>query len=105
MLKVEPRSKSPTANTYKFMYALLEDGDIKDLIRFLDAFEEISEIKLLLTENSKFAFFRTLLTGAGLEKWNRAVHNCTWKTQTDNKSNETKPPRKTEETFKLTKLE
>ena len=38
LLKVEPKSRSAIADTYKFTYELFEDSDVKDLIRILDAF-------------------------------------------------------------------
>ena len=56
LLKVEPKSRSANADTYKFEYELFEDGDVEELIRFLDSFEEISSNKPLTTANSKFAF-------------------------------------------------
>lgn len=67
LLKVEPKSRSADADTYKFTNELFEGGDVKDLIRFLNTFEEISNNKPLSTANSKFAFFKTMLTGAALE--------------------------------------
>ena len=54
LLKVEPKSWSANADTYKFSYELFEDGNVEDLIRFLDAFEEI------------FLFCLTLLSRAPL---------------------------------------
>ena len=105
LLKVEPKSRASNADTYKFSYALFEDGDVEDLIRFLDAFEEISNNKPLATANSKFAFFKTMLTGAALEKWNQAVHDCTRKPEVGEDGTELGPPGQTEETFLKAKVE
>ena len=105
LLKVEPKSRASNADTYKFSYALFEDGDVEDLIRFLDAFEEISNNKPLATANSKFAFFKTMLTGAALEKWNQAVHDCTRKPEVGEDGTELDPPGQTEETFLKAKVE
>lgn len=58
LLKMEPKNRSSTADTYKFTYKSFKDGNVKDLIRFLDTCEEISNNKLLSTANSKFAFSR-----------------------------------------------
>ena len=46
-----------------------------------------------------------MLTGAALEKWNDAVHNCTRKPETSKDGTKTDPPRQTEETFKQAKVE
>ena len=105
LLKVKPKSWSATADTYRFTYELFEDSNIEDLIRFLDAFEEISNNKPLSTANSKFAFFKTMLTGVALEKWNDAVHNCTQKPITGKNGTKTDPLEQTEETFKKAKVE
>ena len=102
---MEPKSRSANADTYKFLYELFEDGNVKDLIRFLDTFEEILNNKPLSTAKSKFAFFKTMLTGAALEKWNGAVQNCTRKPKTDENGIELDPPGQTEETFKKAKVE
>ena len=102
---MEPKSRSANDDTYKFTYKLFEDGDVKDLIRFLDAFEEISNNKPSSPANSKFAFFKTILTGAALEKWNDAVHNCTRKPKTGENGIDMDPAGQTEETFKKAKVE
>ena len=77
LLKVDPMSKSVITDIYKFTYALFEDSNIKDLIRFLDAFEEVSKNKPLSTVNCKFVFIWMMLTGATLKRWNKAVDNYT----------------------------
>ena len=63
MLKAKPKRKSATANISKFSYTLFKDKNVEDLIRFLDTFKEILKNKPPSTANSKFAFFRTMLTG------------------------------------------
>ena len=104
LLKVEPKSRLAIADTYKFTYELFEDGNVEDLIS-LDAFKEIFNNKSLSTPNSKFAFFKTILTRVALEKWNNAVHNCTRKHATSKDRAETEPPCQMEETFKKAKVE
>ena len=74
-LRVIPNSKE--SDTYKFRFAVFEDGDLETLIRLLDDYRVI-ECGMPPTEPpAKFAFFRTMLRGDALEKWAEEVDKHT----------------------------
>ena len=103
LLKVEPKSRSANADTYKFTYELFEDGTVEDLIRFLDAFEEVLTNKPLNTPTAKFNFFRNMLTGNALERWNDKLTSITQRETTLPDGTVQAAPGLTEATFKQVK--